>query len=180
MITYNDITSPYVLLSELDLVVFQASLRLELEIAVGGGSAVLSCSYIAVDGEVKVYDVDRLLSPLIAGVMADFVFTVNGVSQTLHVLQSRSRVNVPAMEFLASHYLSSVFSQRDTTLGRKELLTLLSPSDPVDVVAACVYADGETCVLRSVTLASSLPSGVIHEVDCSPSLLVNDSLGRGR
>lgn len=177
MITYNDITSPYVLLSELDLVVFQASLRLELEIAVGGGSAVLSCSYIAVDGEVKVYDVDRLLSPLIAGVMADFVFTVNGVSQTLHVLQSRSRVNVPAMEFLASHYLSSVFSQRDTTLGRKELLTLLSPSDPVDVVAACVYADGETCVLRSVTLASSLPSGVIHEVDCSPSLLVNDSLG---
>ncbi len=177
MINYADISSPYLFVSELDVVVFSANSTMSLSITDAGSSTVLSCSYTPVDGVVKVYDLDQLLSRLITGVMADFIFEVNGTSQTLHVLQSRARVNIPATEFLASHYLSSVFSQRDTTLARKELVTLLSTSGTVDVVAACVYADGETCVLQSVTLASSLPSGVIHEVDCSPSLLVDDTKG---
>ena len=50
---------------------------------------------------------------------------------------------------------------------------------PVDVVAECVYSDdGVTCVLNSVTLASTLAAGVVHEVDCSPSLLADASRGR--
>lgn len=178
MINYDDISSPYLFVSDLDVVVFAAQAEMSLTISDAGGSTVISCSYIPVGGVVRVYDLDRLLSPMIGGVMADFTFDVDGTDQTLHLIQSRARVNLPATEFLASRFLSSVFSQRDTALSRKEMVTLLSPSDPVDVVAACVYADGETCVLQSVTLASSLTAGVIHEVDCSPSLLVNEQLGR--
>lgn len=177
MINYSDITTPYLLVSELDVLVFTAVAEMSLAITSSGGSTVLSCSYVPMGGVVKVYDLDRLLSPLIDGVMADFTFTVDGASQTLHVVQSRARVDQGAVEFLTGHFLSGVMSGRDTALGRKEMVTLLSPSGTVDVVAACVYADGGTCVLQSVVLASSLASGVIHEVDCSPSLLVNDELG---
>jgi hypothetical protein len=86
-------------------------------------------------------------------------------------------VSLPANEFLDSQFLSSVTSGRDTAMGRKELVTLLSPTEAVDVTAACVYANGEMCVPQSVQLASALAAGQVHEVDCSPSLLVNDALG---
>lgn len=177
MINYSDIDSPYLFVSELDVVTFAAQSSLQLVIVDAAGSTVLSCGYTAVDGVVKVYDLDRLLSPLIDGVMADFTFTVGGTSRVLHLLQARTRVSELAPDFLAGHYLSSVMSARDTALGRKELVTLLSPTDAVDVTATCVYANGETCVPQSVQLASALAAGQVHEVDCSPSLLVNDALG---
>lgn len=177
MINYADISSSYLFVSDLDVVVFSANSTLSLSIADAGGSTVLSCSYTPVDGVVKVYDLDRLLSPLITGVMADFTFTVGGSSQTLHFIQSRTRVSMPANEFLDSHFLSSVTSGRDTTMDRKEMVTLLSPTEAVDVTATCVYANGETCVPQSVQLASALAAGQVHEVDCSPRLLVNDALG---
>lgn len=177
MITYSDISSAYLLVSELDIVVFSASSSLELVVADANGSTVISCSYVPVDGVVKVYDLDRLLSPLIDGVMADFTFTVGGSSQTLHIIQSRTRVSMPANDFLDSHFLSSVISGRDTTINRKEMVTLLSTTEAVNVTAACVYANGGMCVLQSVQLASALAAGQVHEVDCSPSLLVNDALG---
>lgn len=178
MINFADISSPYyVLVSELDMVVFAANNSLSLVITDAGGATVLSCSYTPVQGVVKVYDLDRLLSPLIGGVMADFTFAVNGTPTTLHVIQSRTAVSQSAADFLSGHFLSSVMSGRDTALGRKEMVTLLSPSGTVDVVAACVYADGGTATLHSATLASGLAAGVIHEVDVSPSLLVDDELG---
>lgn len=177
MINYADISSSYLFVGDLDVVVFSANSTLSLSIADAGGSTVLSCSYTPVDGVVKVYDLDRLLSPLITGVMADFTFTVDGVSAGLHLIQSRTRVSMPAADFLDSHFLSSVTSGRDTTMNRKEMVTLLSPTEAVDVTAACVYANGGMCVPQSVQLASALAAGQIHEVDCSPSLLVNDALG---
>lgn len=177
MINYADISSPYLLVSELDIVVFSASSSLELVIVDASGSTVISCSYAPVDGVVKVYDLDRLLSPLISGVMADFTFTVGNTSTTLHIIQSRTALSQSAADFIAGHFLSNVTSGRDTALGRKEMVTLLSPSETVNVVAACVYADGGSLTLSSVTLASNLASGQIHEVDVSPSLLVNDALG---
>ena len=177
MINYADISSSYLFVSDLDVVVFSANSTLSLSITDAGSSTVLSCSYTPVDGVVKVYDIDRLLSPLIDSVMADFTFTVNGTSSTLHILQSRTRVSMPAADFLVSRFLSSVTSGRDTAVGRKEMVTLLSPAETVNVIAACVYANGGTCVLQSVQLASALAAGQVHEVDCSPSLLVNDALG---
>ena len=178
MINYSDISArDYLFVSDLDVVAFAASSTLSLEITDAGGGAVISCSYTPVGGEVKVYDLDQLLSPLIDGVMADFTFTVDGISTVLHVVQSRMRVSESAADFLAGHFLSSVTSGRDTAMGRKELVSLLSPTGAVDVIAACVYANGEMCVLQSVQLASALAAGQVHEVDCSPSLLVNDALG---
>lgn len=178
MINYADISSPYLFASELDVLVFSAQSTLTLAITDAGGATVLSCSYTPVSGAVKVYDLDQLLSPLISGVVADFTFTVGGSSRSLHIVQSRVRVNMSAADFLASRFLSSVMATRDTALGRKELVTLLSPSGAVNVSASCIYVDGETCVPQDVTLASSLTAGEVHEVDCSPSLLVNDSLGQ--
>lgn len=177
MINYADISSTYLFVSDLDVVVFRADSTLSLVISDAGGVPVVSCSYTPVGGEVRVYDLDQLLSPLIAGVMADFTFTVDDSSRTLHVVQSRTRVSMPAADFLAGHFLSSVTTGRDTAMGRKELVSLLSPTGEVDVTAACVYANGGTCVLQSVELASALAAGQVHEVDCSPSLLVNDALG---
>lgn len=177
MINYADISSSYLFVSDLDVVVFSANSTMSLSITDAGGSTVISCSYTPVSGVVKVYDLDKLLYPLITGVMADFTFTVGGSSQTLHIIQSRTRVSMPAADFLDSRFLSSVTSGRDTALGRKEMVTLLSPTETVNVTAACVYANGGVCVLQSVTLASALAAGILHEVDCSPELLVNDALG---
>lgn len=177
MINYADISSSYLFVSDLDMVVFSANSTLSLSITDAGGSTVLSCSYTPVGGVVKVYDLDRLLSPLITGVMADFTFTVGGSSQTLHLIQSRTAVSQPAADFINGHFLSPVTSARDTALGRKEMVTLLSPTDAVNVTATCIYANGGMCVPQSVQLASALAAGQVHEVDCSPSLLVNGALG---
>ena len=149
MITYADISSPYLLVSELDLVEFSAQSTLQLVITDASSATVISCSYTPVDGVVRVYDLDRLLSPLIEGVMADFI---------------------------AGHFLSPVTFTRDTTLQRREMVTLLC-SAATDVTAACPSVDDSDVIhTDNVSLETGLAAG-LHEVECSPSLLVNDSLG---
>lgn len=176
MITYADIASSYLLASELDVVVFAAASTLSLSIKDASNATVLSCSYTPVDGVVKVYDLDRLLSPLIAGVMADFTFTVGGSSTTFHIIQSWTRVSMPAADFIAGHFLSSVMSTRDTAMDRKEMVTLLATGS-TDVSAVCTYVDGDDVIhTATVSLETGLAAG-LHEVDCSPALLVNDELG---
>lgn len=179
MINYSDISSAYLLVSDLAVVAFSATGEMSLVVTDAAGDRLLSCRYMAVDGVVRVFDLDRLLEPLIAGVVADFTFTVGSESRTFHVVRSRVRVSEAADAFLTGHFLSSVMSERDTAPDRKEMVTLLSPAASVDVVAECVYCDdGGMCVLGSVTLASALAAGVVHEVDCSPSLLVDEAKGR--
>ena len=56
MINYADISSSYLFVSDLDVVVCSANATLSLSIADAGGSTVLSCSYTPVGGVVKVYD----------------------------------------------------------------------------------------------------------------------------
>lgn len=176
MITYADIESSYLLASELDMVVFAAQSTLSLTIKDANNVSVLSCTYTPVDGAVKVYDLDRLLSSLIVGVMADFTFVVGSTSQTFHIIQSRTRVNQGAADFIAGHFLSQVMNCRDTAPGRKELLTLVA-TESTDVDAVCTYVDSDNEVHSdTLNLESNLAAGV-HEVDCSPSLLVNDELG---
>ncbi len=176
MITYADISSPYLLVSELDLVEFSAQSTLQLVITDASSATVISCSYTPVDGVVRVYDLDRLLSPLIEGVMADFTFTVNNNSTTFHIVQSRVAISQTGADFIAGHFLSPVTFTRDTTLQRREMVTLLC-SAATDVTAACTYVDDSDVIhTDNVSLETGLAAG-LHEVECSPSLLVNDSLG---
>ena len=101
MIIYEDITSSYLLVSDLAVVEFAATGEMSLVVADAAGERLLSCRYQAANGVVRVYDLDRLLSPLIAGVMADFTFTVDGSTRTLHIMQSRVRVSESADVFLS-------------------------------------------------------------------------------
>ncbi len=177
MINFDDIGSWH-FVSELDVLEVTAAANVEVRITAADGAVLLDGTYIPVDGVARVYHLHKLLSPLIMEVTADFTLTVGGVSKTVHVVQSRVAVSEPASEFLPSFFLSTVMAERDTALGRKELLTVLSIESAVpDVVAVASYWNGSAVVTASHTLAQGLTAGAVTEIDVSPHQLVDTTLG---
>lgn len=180
MINFNDIGSWH-FVSELDeLVVTTSGDSLSVSIYSSDNTLLLATTYVPVDGEVRIYHLHRLLSPLISGVVSKFNITVGGMqSKWVNVVQSRVAVGEPASLFLQEFFLSAVMSERDTAVGRKELLTVLPIEATVpDVVAEASYWDGTKVVTSSRTLAQGLSSGDAAEIDVSASRLVDDTLGR--
>lgn len=167
MINFNDIGSWH-FVSELDVIEVTSIGNVEVRITAADGAVLLSGTYIPVDGMVRVYHLHKLLSPLIMEVSATFTITVGDVSKTVHVVQSRIAVTETAADFLPSFFLTTVMTERDTALGRKELLTLLPIEATVpDVVAVALYWNGTQVVTASHTLASGLTTGAVTEVDVS-------------
>lgn len=177
MINFNDIGSWH-FVSELDVIEVTSVGNVEVRITAADGAVLLSGTYIPVDGVVRVYHLHKLLSPLIMEVSATFTITVGDVSKTVHVVQSRIAVTETAADFLPSFFLTTVMTERDTALGRKELLTLLPIEATVpDVMAVALYWNGTQVVTSSHTLASGLTTGAVTEVDVSSARLADTTLG---
>lgn len=177
MINFNDIGSWH-FVSELDVIEVTSVGNVEVRITAADGAVLLSGTYIPVYGVVRVYHLHKLLSPLIMEVSATFTITVGDVSKTVHVVQSRIAVTETAADFLPSFFLTTVMTERDTALGRKELLTLLPIEATVpDVVAVALYWNGTQVVTASHTLASGLTTGAVTEVDVSSARLADTTLG---
>lgn len=178
MINFNDIGSWH-FVSELDVIEATSIGNVEVRITAADGAVLLSGTYIPVDGVVRVYHLHKLFSPLIImEVSATFTITVGDVSKTVHVVQSRIAVTETAADFLPSFFLTTVMTERDTALGRKELLTLLPIEATVpDVVAVALYWNGTKVVTASHTLASGLTTGAVTEVDVSAARLADTTMG---
>lgn len=177
MINYNDIGAWH-FASELDVVEVTTAEEVTVRITDSVGTELLESRYIPTEGVVRVYHLHKLLSPLISGVTADFTLTVGAESKLVHVVQSRVEVAEGAATFLSAFFLSTVMSERDTAIGRKELLTLLPIEAAVPAVRAeCRYRDGAEVVTETKTLATGLATGEVAEVDVSPARLVDAKLG---
>ena len=177
MINFNDIGS-WRFVSELDVIEVTAAANVEVRITAADGAVLLDGTYIPVDGVARVYHLHKLLSPLIVEVVADFTLTVGGVSKTVHVVQSRVAVSETASEFLPSFFLSPVMTERDTALGRKELLSILPIEATLPTVqAVCSFWDGSAVVTDTKTLSPVLVTGVVTEIDVSPDQFVDTTVG---
>lgn len=180
MINFDDIiTGQWYFITELDVVSLQTSDNsVAFSVVDANGSVILNESYVPYDGAVNIRFMVALLTPYITEVAADFVLTCGNTSKTVHVVQCRTMVDEPAMTFLPSFWLTTVMTERDTAVGRKELLTVLPIEATVpDVVASASYWNGTQVVTASRTLAQGLTSGAVTEVDVSAALMVDNTLG---
>ena len=151
MINFADIGSWH-FVTELDVIEVTSASDVSFSITNNGGS-LLSSTYTPVDGKVRIYHLARLLRPLIDEVTATFTFTADSTSKTVHVVQSGVTVSESAVTFLPSFFLSTVMTERDTSLERKELLTLLPIEQLLPTVqAVCSYWDGDAVVTHHLRL----------------------------
>ena len=177
MINFNDIGSWH-FATELDVIQVTAASDVAFSIASTGGT-LLSGTYTPVDGSVRIYHLARLLRPLIDGVTAVFTFTVGSTSKSVLVVQSGVTVSESAATFLPSFFLSAVMTERDTSLERKELLTILPIEQSLPTVqAVCSYWDGDAVVTDTKTITTTgMTAGTPFEIDVSPARFVDTAIG---
>ena len=177
MINFTDIGSWH-FVTELDIIAVTTATAVTVTIADSSSNVLLNGSYTPVNGVVRVYHIARLLRPLIDGVTADFTITVGSTSKTVHVVQSGVTVSEAAADFLPSFFLSAVMTERDTSLERKELLTLL----PIEVtlptvIAVCSYWDGEAIVTANKSVSGTITANTVCELDVSAAQFVDTTIG---
>ena len=177
MINFADIGSWH-FVTELDVIEVTSASDVSFSITNNGGS-LLSSTYTPVDGKVRIYHLARLLRPLIDEVTATFTFTADSTSKTVHVVQSGVTVSESAGTFLPSFFLSTVMTERDTSLERKELLTLLPIEQLLPTVqAVCSYWDGDAVVTDTKTITTTgMTANTPFEVDVSAAQFVDTTLG---
>lgn len=175
MINFANLSS-YHFVSEIDQLELTAATDVAFSIKDSNNVTILSTTYTPVNGTAVVYDLSKLLQPLISGVVADFTFTLASTSKTVKVVQSRERVNEAAMTFLPSFFLSEVMTERDTAIGRRECVTLL-PFAATNVTATCTYLDDGELVTATKTVGTNLAADTVHTLDVSPSAFVDNTQG---
>lgn len=176
MINFADIGSWH-FVTELDVIEVTSNSDVSFTIADSGGT-LLSGTYTPVGGIVRIYHLARLLRPLIDGVTAAFTFTAGSTSKTVHVVQSGVTVSESAATFLPSFFLSAVMTERDTSLDRKELLTLIPVEQSLPTMqAVCSYWDGESLVTATKPVAGIIVANEPCYVDASASRFVDSELG---
>lgn len=138
------------------------------------GNAVFTNSYVtAADGSFAVYDIDKLVRPLLSGLLTKFSFRVAGHILTggeVSVVDVSVRVSGDAETFLRSCFLTAVQADsRVTARGRIEMLyAYIMDGEPGELyVTARLYDAAAGTVLERDLVAASLPSGYA-EIDISP------------
>lgn len=138
-----------------------------------GGNTVFSNTYIPDDdGTVTIYDLDKVLSANIAKIESEFTFLMNGTQLgelDVHVVKCTAAVAEPAQSFLSKHFLTPCFAERNTTMGRYEMLSLICTEESAQVLVECIYykSDG-TVYSESSILAEDI--NIWNEMDVSPDL----------
>lgn len=177
MINFADIGSWH-FVTELDVIEVTSASDVSFSITNSGGT-LLSGTYTPVAGAVHIYHLARLLRPLIDGVTAVFTFTAGSTSKSVHVVQSGVTVSETAATFLPSFFLSAVMTERDTSLERKELLTLIPVEQSLPTVqAVCSYWDGDAVVTDTKTITTTgMTANTPFEIDVSAAQFVDTTFG---
>lgn len=178
MINFADIGSWH-FVTELDVIEVTSATDVSFTIADSGGN-ILNGTYTPVTGTVRIYHLARLLRPLIDGVTAVFTFTAGSTSKTVHVVQSGVTVSESAATFLPSFFLSAVMTERDTSLERKEILTLLPIEQSLPTVqAVCSYWDGDAVVTANKPVTTTgMTANTPFEIDVSAAQFVDTTIGK--
>lgn len=176
MINFTDIGNWH-FVTELDIVEIDTPTAVDVSISDASGNALLSANYMPVNGVVRVYNLARLLRPLIT-VIGGFTFTVGNDHKLVHVVQGGIAVSEPANAFLPSFFLSTVMTERDTSLERKEALSLIPIELTMPTVqAVCNYWNGETVVTVNKPVTAELIANTLCELDVSASHFVDSAIG---
>lgn len=134
------------------------------------------------NGEVCIYDVDKLLEPELSDGPVFFDFSVApesvGYNVTVwhtQVFPANTSVEEPASTFLPSFFLSASSAPRDTTIGRYELLSAYL-SEKSTVTAECHYLSADNKISsQSVEIATLNPG--MQTFDVSPALFAKPDAG---
>lgn len=176
MINFTDITTWH-FVTELDIIEIDSENDVTFTITDSNSDVVLNSTYTPVDDKVRIYHITKLLKPIIGGITADFTFTAGSTAKTVHVVQSAIEVSEGAATFLDSFFLSTVMSERDTSLDRKEILTFISTAGSDTVSAACTYWDGTQVVTATKSITATVTAGVPCEIDASASNFTDNTKG---
>ncbi len=124
-----------------------------------GSETIFSATYYTYNGSVAVYDLDRIFEEELdaedpdALPYDDFTIVIDGVTAaigSIKVFRCDYRLHLDATKYLGDFYMTSGHGDRDTALGRKELLPVYD-ADGETAVAVCTYADSDTHALTYVT-----------------------------
>lgn len=111
-----------------------------------GGKEVFKQTYVPdEDKTVTIYDLDKLLETLIADIYDTFTFLVNGSAlgqSNVKVFRCNKSVAESAQKFIPDFFLTAAMGERNTCVGRYEVLTLYSDTE-VAVQAICTYVDAD-------------------------------------
>ncbi len=141
-----------------------------------GNETIFSATYYTYNGSVVVYDLDRIFEEEIdmgdpdALPYDDFTIVIDGVAAaigSIKVFRCDYQLNLDATKYLGEFYLTSGHGDRDTALGRKEILPVYD-ADGEAAVAVCTYADDDTQDMSQVTVQLG---NVVEftELDVSPA-----------
>lgn len=177
MINFAELQS-FHFVSELDVLEVTTATNVTVAITAIDNTELLRGTYIPVDGRVRLYHLHKLLSPLIIETVATFTIRAGNTSKAVTVVQSAQSIGETAMEFLPSFFLSSVMTERDTAIGRKELVSILPIEATLPTVSAeCSYWDGTAIVTATKAVAATLTAGAVTEIDVSPKKFEDNTLG---
>lgn len=90
----------------------------------------------------------------------------------LNVIRSAVKLSLPAREWTASRFLTSMTDERDTAEGRFETLSCYNPQE-LPCTAECIYlTEDNTLVYKVVPVAMTEKIGYVAEYDVSPHRFV--------
>ena len=149
-----------------------------------GGITIFSAEYVPDgDGEIRLYNLRRILESHIEGVFADFVFTVKESHKSDHsvscrVFRTAVRISECAEEFLPSFFLTTLINRKTTQLGRYETLSFY-PQSACSVYALASYYTAAGIETKEVSLMSEqdVVLNAINSVNVSPAKFVDNSVG---
>lgn len=135
----------YMFASELCRLTFTnvATETLTLAIIAGGKQVFGNTYFPNSDKTVTVYDLDRFVEALIDDIFIDLTFVINGEPEPVKVFACSASVSEPAQTFVSDFFLTPVMGERNTAIGRIELLTAFCPTEEkVDVQCTFLLDDG--------------------------------------
>lgn len=144
--------------------------ELSLSVEAAGAEILINTYTPDPDGAVTVYDIDRLIEPLIDEFSIDVVFRLNGQAHAVKVFACNASVSEPAQSFLPDFFLTPVMTERDTAIGRLEILSVYCSEEERMVITCTYLLDGGELETRAVD--GPVVCGAVS-VDVSPALFAS-------
>lgn len=154
------------------------SVTITIERNVGANhEVILDNQYTPVNGEVVLYDIDRLLTSYMQGECTRFTIFVGkntGISYQFIAIACDGSVSEPAETFTSRSFLTANQSPRDTAIGRRELMPVYQQGESTPTVEAEYITDSYDLATRVYQLS---PVNGVAAIDVSPALFNDITAG---
>lgn len=146
--TISPVLQPHMFASEFAVVsLFSSAETVTLAIR-RGSETIFSATYYTYNRSVAVYDLDRVFEEELDAEDPDalpydeFTFVIDGVAAAIggiKVFRCDYRLHLDATKYLGEFYLTSGHGERDTALGRKELLPVYDSDGMSQLITGYFY-----------------------------------------